>query len=461
VTVTLVIPHSVAEELEAVARFPNETAGVMQVSVVEYDNFDARVLVRKMRWIPESAYVRRERNGLVIPSVGYVPFLGEAESAGAACIWVHTHPGSDACPKPSARDLHVDEELEPLFQLRTGSEYYGALIVSALPEGLAFTGHLARDGFDERPINRMWQIGDRFRLTREFGSPAPQLTPAYDRNVRAFGSAIQRTLGDLAVGIIGCGGTGSIVAEQLVRLGVRRLRLVDPDRMSDSNLTRVFGSTASDVGMPKVEVLRRHLSNIAPDVQCAVHQSTVNVESTARSLVDSDIVFGCTDDNAGRLVLSRLSSFLLTPVVDIGVLLSSDEAEHLTGIDCRVTVLTPGAACLVCRGRIDLRRAATELLTPEERMRRQDEGYAPALGRIEPAVVSFTTMVGASAVGELLERLVGFGAIPRPSEILLRCHDREISTNVALPVPGHYCDPAKGKLGLGCADPFLEQTWLA
>jgi hypothetical protein len=147
--------------------------------------------------------------------------------------------------------------------------------------------------------------------------------------------------------------------------------------------------------------------------------------------------------------------------LDCGVLLTGDSSGALIGIDGRVTTLVPGQPCLVCRSRIDLARAAAELLTPEERHRREDEGYAPALGRVEPAVVAFTTLVAATAVSELLERFVGYGPEPRPSEVLLRCHDREVSTNIDTPRCGHYCHPSSGKLGAGTTNPFLEQTWPA
>ena len=159
------------------------------------------------------------------------------------------------------------------------------------------------------------------------------------------------------------------------------------------------------------------------------------------------------------MILSRLATYLLIPVIDCGVLLSSDANGELVGIDGRLTILSPGQACLICRNRIDLARAGAELLTPDERVRREDEGYAPALARTEPAVVTFTTAVAAAAVSELLERLIGYGPEPRPSEVLLRCHEREISTNVAAPRPGHYCDPQVGKVGIGITTPFLEQTW--
>ncbi|MDE3111180.1 MAG: ThiF family adenylyltransferase, partial [Acidobacteriota bacterium] len=270
---------------------------------------------------------------------------------------------------------------------------------------------------------------------------------------------IQETLQEIGVGIVGSGGTGSAVAEQLVRLGVRRFTLVDPDSLSESNVTRVYGSTPRDVGKSKVAVLAAHLARIAPEVHCDQVRSTVMLESSARRLMSCDIVFGCTDDNAGRLVLSRIPTYLLTPVIDCGVLLTSANDGTLAGIDGRVTALMPEQACLVCRDRIDLTRAASELLTPEERVRRENEGYAPALGRTEPAVVAFTTIVAASAVGEFLERLIGYGPQPRPTEILLRLHDREISTNTGAPRERHYCHPSSGKIGLGLTQPFLEQTW--
>ena len=302
-------------------------------------------------------------------------------------------------------------------------------------------------------------MGDRLRLVRSFNLETAGLSPAFDRNVRAFGAAVQQTLGDLRIAIVGCGGTGSVIAEQLVRLGVRKLILIDPDELSSSNVTRVYGSTPDDVGKPKVQILGDHLQRIAPDAIVDRVQGMITMKPIAKRLSACDLIFGCTDDNAGRLVLSRLATYLLIPVIDCGVLLTSGDTGLLEGIHGRVTVLVPGQACLICRDRIDLARASAELLTPEERIRRADEGYAPALGRAEPAVVTFTTAVGAIAVSELLERLIGYGVDPRPNEVLLRCHDREISTNIARPRERHYCHPLSGKIGMGMTEPYLEQTW--
>lgn len=458
-TATLVMPGQIANELERTALLEMETAGVLLTSLVRSEDGQIRLLCRKLIWVTESAYTRRNSIGMSISPEGYIPSLGQAETMGAVPLWVHTHPGEHAVPLPSEADKLVDSKISELFRIRANTDFYGTLIVSPLKSGLAFSGCISSSEIGSVGISRLWEIGERFRFYLAVNSKAEQLTDIFDRNVRALGRSIQLALSNLHVGIVGCGGTGSAVSEQLVRLGVRRFTLVDPDELSISNVTRVYGSTVKDVGRLKVDVIADHLVRIAPDTVCFRKKGAVVSEAIARPLTQCDVVFGCTDDNAGRMVLSRLSTFFLIPVIDCGVLISADGSGRLIGIDGRVTVLAPGAACLLCRGRIDVRRASAELLTADEYAKREREGYAPALDRVEPAVVTFTTGVAAAAVNELLERLLEYGPTPRPSEVLLRFHEREISTNRADPRPAHYCDSKSDKLGIGMTKPFLEQIW--
>ncbi len=457
-TVTLVLPDQIAGDLFDTTAADVETACVLLARKVDTPAGNLRLLARAVHWVPDNAYRRRDATRLSIASDGYVPALAAAEADGAVPIWLHTHPGNDSSPRPSKYDELVDKQLADLFRLRAGSSLYGAIVL-ARPEGRhSFAGHIESD---ERrtEIDRLWVTGRRFAFISNWGHHAAPASERFDRNIRAFGGDIQRVLGDLRVAVVGCGGTGSAVIEQLVRLGVRHLQLFDPKTLTAGNVTRVYGSYIEDVGEPKVSVSAAHVVRIAPDAEVTTTRARITLESTARLLLDADVIFGCTDDNAGRLVLSRIASYLLTPVIDCGVLLSSGPGGRLTGIDGRVTVLAPGAACLVCRNRIDLRRAAAETLAPDEHRRLADEGYAPGLLDPEPAVVAYTTQVASAAVGELLERLIHFGPEPVPTEVLLRTHDREVSTNVQEPREGHYCHPGAGKLGLGVTEPFLEQTW--
>ena len=455
---TLVLTDSLTSELISKARLPVETGGVLLATRHRADDGETRLLGRSIHWIPESSYQRRTRHEMLIDAAGYTAALARAEEDRSIPMWVHTHPGGR--PLPSSLDRRVDRAIADVFRLRSGSNLYGTVIVSPSQAGLNLTGTIQVSGANTEPIDRFWMVGDRWQLNEAFGRTQDCFaSDLFDRNVRAFGPAVQKAIGMLRIAIVGAGGTGSAVAEQIVRLGARTLLLVDADTLTESNVTRVYGSTLGAVGRHKADVLAQHLQAIAPDARCRTVHGMCSTQRVARSLAGMDLIFGCTDDNAGRLVLSRLSTYYLVPVIDLGVLLSSDDSGVLSGIDGRVTVLSPGSACMLCRGRVNLGRAAAEMRTPAERKRLADEGYAPALGGQEPAVVAFTTMVASVAVSELLERLIGYGDHNRPSEILLRLHEREISTNTAKPRLGHYCDPGKRKIGRGDTEPFLEQVW--
>ena len=457
-TVTLVVPEPIADELSDAASGNVESGGVLLARHVETPAGNTRLLGHKMRWVPDHAYQSRQATELVVASDGFVPALAEAEEHGSIPIWTHTHPGTHSSPIPSTRDHLVNAHLADLFRLRSDSPWYGALTLSRKGDSISFTGHI-ESPTSRFEVDRLWATGTRYALALNWLCDSTPPSKMFDRSIRAFGGAIQSALGKLSVAVVGCGGTGSAVIEQLVRLGVRHLRVFDPDTLTASNITRVYGSFPDDIGKPKVRVIASHVGRIAPDVELVAEQSPITDQRTARQLLDADVIFGCTDDNAGRLILSRIATYFMTPVIDCGVVLSGTQGSRLEGIDGRVTVLGPGAACLVCRERIDFARAAAEALTTDEHRRRVAEGYAPSMPDVEPAVVTYTTQVAAAAVSELLERLSQYGPEPPPTEMLLRMHERELSVNRQDPREGHYCDPLAGQIGRGLTEPFLEQTW--
>jgi hypothetical protein len=238
---------------------------------------------------------------------------------------------------------------------------------------------------------------------------------------------------------------------------VGTITVIDPKELTEGNVTRVYGSTMADVGRPKAEIARVHAAAIG--LGTAVHRVDGDVTEleVARALRHCDVVFGCTDDNAGRLVLSRLGYFFLLPVLDVGVVIDAVD-ETVRGVFGRVTVTGPAAACLLCRDRIDSERARAEALGEAERARLADEGYVAGLGDPDPSVVSFTTLVAAAGVSELLERLFAFGAGPRPTEQILLIHRRRVSTNHCVPRDACYCNQSE-LLGAGDVNPWLEMTW--
>lgn len=457
--VTVTMSDEIYGELMAMAAEPLECAAVLLGHLVQTSERSARVIVTAVRRVPDDAYRVRGERQLEITSQGYMPALAEANATKSLAIWVHTHPGEGAVVSPSRHDEVVNAELLDVFAMRSHPERYAWMVLGCNDGRLSFTGALVTDpaGAGIR-FTRLNVVGTGFRrISAQDDTDTGVLPELLDRNIRALGLDVQKIITDLTVAVVGVGGTGSAVAEQLVRLGVRRLIVIDPDKLSLSNVTRVYGSTPRDVGQPKVDLIARHLTRIAPDLLIRAVQGTLTAERIARELLNADVVFGCTDDNAGRLRLSRLPYYYGIPVIDCGVLLSSDDDEVIDGIFGRVTTIHPGSACLVCRGRVDLAMADAELRSAEDQQRLARENYAPALPGVEPALVTFTTMTASWAVSELLERLIGYGEQPAPSELLLRVHDRTVSANSDHPTEGHYCH--HGAKLVYDEDMFLGMNW--
>ncbi|WP_260854312.1 ThiF family adenylyltransferase, partial [Staphylococcus epidermidis] len=72
----------------------------------------------------------------------------------------------------------------------------------------------------------------------------------------------QNKISEVVIGIAGCGGIGGAVAERLVRLGVRHIKVADPDYFELSNINRQFGASLDNLGRNKAEVVGETIFNI-------------------------------------------------------------------------------------------------------------------------------------------------------------------------------------------------------
>lgn len=70
--------------------------------------------------------------------------------------------------------------------------------------------------------------------------------------------------------VVGLGGVGGYVAEQLTRAGIGELTIVDGDVVSQSNMNRQLLALQSTQGKPKAEVMAARLRDINPDVKLHV-----------------------------------------------------------------------------------------------------------------------------------------------------------------------------------------------
>ncbi|MGH3427610.1 MAG: HesA/MoeB/ThiF family protein, partial [Mycobacteriales bacterium] len=255
-------------------------------------------------------------------------------------------------------------------------------------------------------------IGERWSFTKASPAPAPAPIHALDRQVRAFGVAASSVISQLRVGIVGCGGTGSAVASLLVRIGARRLVLIDADYVDETNLNRLHFSTQADASLrrPKIDVIAEGIANVGlPTSLVRVHRNADHPEAL-EALRACDVVFGCTDDHLGREVLNRLAHFYFIPVIDLGLLIEPQDAGGYDCFDGRMTVVQPGYPCQTCRQLIDPEQLHLDSLRrdPGLLLERRRAGYVPDDPDPSPVVVTFTTELACLAVNELFHRITGF-----------------------------------------------------
>ncbi|MDP9226410.1 MAG: ThiF family adenylyltransferase [Actinomycetota bacterium] len=451
---TLALREETWRDLLATLDEPRETAGFVMAGVARGAD-DLTLLARDLRLIDDAHYLKRTARRLSIGSAAIVAELSRAASDKAIPIFMHTHPSGTATP--SSHDRRVDRDLRLPALIRSGQPYYMSLIIAGTRRRPQVSGRIYNDAGLVGTLERIRVVGERLRLLTTANTIRAFDSAVFDRQIRAFGEQAQKLLSQLRIGVVGAGGTGSTVFEQLVRLGVGEIVVIDDDHLNKSNLTRVHEAGIADVDELKVAVAEKAAARIGLGTTVNAVEGRIGDKAIARRLKHCDLVFGCTDDHTGRQVLSKLSNWYLIPVIDMGFLVNTSQTK-IAGLFGRVTTITPGAACLVCRDYSTPDGLQAESLPPEERRARAAEGYVPGLRDRDPSVGTFTTLVASFAVAEMLDRLVDYSSTTaRPTELILRLHDRKLSTNSKQPKPGHWCGKT-ANWGRGDSANFLGTT---
>jgi len=120
--------------------------------------------------------------------------------------------------------------------------------------------------------------------------------------------AVER-FGRRRVIIFGVGGVGSWCAESLVRSGVKRLTIVDSDRVCITNINRQLMATTKTVGHVKVEALRERLLSINPTAEIQALQQ-IFTEETAESfhIEQYDYVIDAIDSLKDKALLILMAT---------------------------------------------------------------------------------------------------------------------------------------------------------
>lgn len=137
---------------------------------------------------------------------------------------------------------------------------------------------------------------------------------SFARNLGALTNRQQQELQRKRVAVIGCGGLGGYVIEELVRVGIGHLNLFDPDIFSPSNCNRQLNALSSTLGHNKAEVAAARCRAIHP--WCTVQAFTTDFrEVSAEEGGTVDVAVDCLDEVTARRDLAALCKHRQMPLV--------------------------------------------------------------------------------------------------------------------------------------------------
>lgn len=354
-----------------------------------------------------------ERSDMLVtwPTSLLVPSLESAIKRQWSVVKIHSH-RSDYRQFSDTDDVSDRELFSSVYGWMDSDFPHGSAVM--LPHGDMFGRIVGPDGGFE-PLSLIAVAGDDLRFWHD-ATGNGDLPEFSRRHAQAFGEGTTRMLGRLTIAVVGCSGTGSPVVEQLARLGVGRLILVDPDIVEEKNLNRILNATMDDaradrfkVDVAAAAIARMNLGKGQEPVPkvTALPTNLIN-HSVVKAVAESDVVIGCMDGSEGRNLLNRLATFYCLPYFDVGVRLEADGMGGISQICGSVHYLQPGGSSLLSRKAITTEEIAAEGLRridPQAYAQQVKSNYITGVREDRPAVISVNMHYASLAVNELLARL--------------------------------------------------------
>lgn len=357
-----------------------------------------RLLVKQVLLVPHSACKERRSDYLVWPGSTIEEAIDLAEAEGLSLVLTHSHPGG--LFGFSRHDDRSDLLTVPsLFQALGG--LHGTAIMT--PDG-AMLARLYRQDLSPISVESVTVAGDD--LTWHWADRKFNPRPA------AFTSEATQELGRLSACVIGVSGTGSLVAEQLARLGLGQVILIDFDKIEPRNLNRIVNSTLADANAKRLKVVA--FAEAVTRYRGAGVAVPVNASISAREAVlcasQADVMFSCVDTLDARQIADRLAASFLIPLFDVGVSIPTRRTtggSAIADVCGRIDYVHPGGPTLQDRGVYDPASLRAEYLrrtAPDAHREEMQAGYLRGVTEEAPAVIALNMRAASACVMEFIAR---------------------------------------------------------
>ena len=233
----------------------------------------------------------------------------------------------------------------------------------------------------------------------------------FTRQESLFGRVGQERIEATSVAIVGLGGNGTQIAQNLVHLGTRKFILVEPGELKNSSKNRYIGHRHDDPvpGTAKLSVAERMIRAVSPEAELTLVKYPLESEQAQAAISNADVVFGCLDDDGPRFLLNELCAANRKRLIDVATeIIPGSEREPLR-YGGRIFIVWERPGCLACCDQLDMNEVGLYLASPEERKNRED---IYGLRRQNPdgsgpSVVTLNGVVSSIAATEFMAGVTG------------------------------------------------------
>jgi hypothetical protein len=334
------------------------------------------------------------------------------------CFHVHLHDGNGR-PSPSYTDQKELPAVANSFANISGNQMNGILILS---ENSFFaiasqdkTGHL-------HEVTQVSVVGYPMQFVCS-DKRATQKNKIFSRQ-SFLGAGSEKLFSSVRVGIIGYGGGGSHIGQQLAHIGVHNVVVFDNDHIEDTNHNRLIGGWHSDISnrTAKTTIAKRTIQKILPKATLITVDK--HWQDAPEFLHRCDIVFGCVDSYSERQQLEAECRRYLIPLIDIGMDVHQPPGAGYS-MSGQVILSMPGHSCMTCYG----------FLT-EEKLAAEAANYGNVGGRSQ--VVWPNGVLASTAVGIFVDLVTGWTS-QRNKQVYLAYNGNDGTLQHHIRIK--YCEP--------------------
>lgn len=366
-----------------------------------------RLLGREIHLLDEEEFIPGEHGYRQISAATLARLGNRAADEGLALLTCHSHPGAANRVSLSGDDLDGHRRVFPhLLDIVDGRPVGGIAMGTESADGEIW---IPGRTVSELSGIRMISSDLRLRTPSGIGAAAGKVEHRFDRQARMFGAGGQRKLRELRVAVVGLGGGGSMICEQLAHLGVGAITAIDFDVVKEHNLSRIVGAESKDARRKtkKVEVARRLARRIDPSIDFVAVDGDIADRPTAERLFEADFIMLATDSITSRLVANAVAQAYFIPMVQVGAKIDLRPEGGIESVYAAVRPVFPGFGCLECAGLIAAEALQREAASEEER---RAQNYLDLPEVIDPSVVTLNGIAASAATNVLLMTTVGLAA---------------------------------------------------